>query len=66
MANFVMSRARRLFSYSDLEGRNNNNMAMETTSIGIGDSPSPEHSKILHTYLDTLKSYILKQKFLGG
>lgn len=43
MANFVMSKARRLFSYTDLEGPNNN-MAMETTSISIGDSPSPEHN----------------------
>ena len=51
MANFVMSKARRLFSYTDLEGPNNN-MAMETTSISIGDSPSPEHSGIiLLTYL---------------
>ena len=46
MANFVMSKARRLFSYTDLEGPNNN-MAMETTSISIGDSPSPEHSGII-------------------
>ena len=51
MANFVMSKARRLFSYTDLEGPNNN-MAMETTSISIGDSASPEHSGIiLLTYL---------------
>ena len=51
MANFVISKARRLFSYTDLEGPNNN-MAMETTSISIGDSPSPEHSGIiLLTYL---------------
>jgi len=42
MANFVMSRARRLFSYSDLEGPTN--MAMETASINITDSGSSDHN----------------------